>query len=211
MLPHRCVIAAGIWNQPSSSAINATLFSTARLTRDVSAAGELPAWLGREKGGLPVWAVLALAFAGAAFSWMPVITEIVAFGSLTFLLVFGLINMLYARHTAAPGLDRVLAYIGAAVCGAATGGLLYYLARSNRLALALIAVCLTVVAISRVVFVKSRLRAPQCERSLTARAMSSRPIDLQCSDRLCFAAPRLAVSHKNTANTASAITFKTRW
>ncbi|MBK5230914.1 MAG: APC family permease, partial [Thermoleophilia bacterium] len=107
----------------TSSAINATLFSTARLTRDVSAAGELPAWLGREKGGLPVWAVLALAFAGAVFSLMPGITEIVAFGSLTFLLVFGLINLLHARHTSERGLDRVMAYVGAVACGAATGGL----------------------------------------------------------------------------------------
>ena len=54
----------------------------------------------------------------------PRITEIVSFGSLTFLLVFGLINLLHARQTAERGLDRVLAYAGAAACIAAAGGLL---------------------------------------------------------------------------------------
>ena len=138
----------------TSSAINATLFSTARLIRDVSAAGELPARLGRERRGLPAQAVLSIATLGAAFSLLPGITEIVSFGSLTFLLVFGLINLLHARHTAAPGPDRGLAYVGAAACIAAAGGLVYYLARSDRPALALIGACAAVITAARAAFVK---------------------------------------------------------
>ena len=143
----------------TSSAINATLFSTARLVRDVSAAGELPARLGREQRGLPAGAVLWIATLGAAFSLLPGITEIVSFGSLTFLLVFGLVNLLHARHTATPGLDRGLAYLGAAACTAAAGGLLYYLGRSDRPALALIGACAVVIGVARAAFVGSRRRA----------------------------------------------------
>ncbi len=145
----------------TSSAINATLFATARLVRDVSAAGELPARLGREHRGLPAAAILWIAIGGAAFSLLPAITEIVSFGSLTFLLVFGLINLLHARHTASRGLDRGLAYLGAGACIAAAGGLLYYLARSDRAALASIGACAAIIAAARAAFVNSRQRATQ--------------------------------------------------
>jgi amino acid transporter len=140
----------------TSSAINATLFSTARLVRDVSAAGELPAALGRERAGLPIGAVIWIALLGAAFSLLPGIAEIVSFGSLTFLLVFGLINVLHARHTAAPGWDRGLAYFGGTACFAAAGGLVYYLARSDRPALVLIAACAAAVGAGRLAFVRRR-------------------------------------------------------
>lgn len=143
----------------TSSAINATLFSTARLVRDVSAAGELPAALGREHRGLPAAAILWIAIGGAVFSLLPGITEIVSFGSLTFLLVFGLINLLHARHTATPGVDRGLAYLGGGACFAAAVGLVYYLARSDRPALVMIAACAVVIAAARVGFVESRRRA----------------------------------------------------
>ncbi|MGE5281062.1 MAG: APC family permease [Chloroflexota bacterium] len=136
----------------TSSAINATLFSTARLVRDVSVADELPARLARERRGLPAAAVIWLALLGALFSLLPGITEIVSFGSLTFLLVFGLINLMHARHTAMPGWDRGLAYLGGAACFAAVAGLLYYLARSDRAGLVLIAACAVLIAIARAVF-----------------------------------------------------------
>jgi amino acid transporter len=143
----------------TSSAINATLFSTARLVRDVSAADELPARLARERRGLPAGAVIWLALLGAAFSLLPGITEIVSFGSLTFLLVFGLINLMHARHTATPGWDRGLALLGGAACFAAAAALLYYLARSDRAGLALIGACAALIAIARAAFLGSRRRA----------------------------------------------------
>ena len=140
----------------TSSAINATLFSTARLVRDVSAAGELPAALGRERHGLPAGALFWIAAGGAAFSLLPGITEIVSFGSFTFLFVFGLINLMHASHTARPGWDRRLAQLGALACFAAAGGLLYYLARSDRAGLALIGVCAALIAGSRAWFARTR-------------------------------------------------------
>ncbi len=140
----------------TSSAINATLFSTARLARDVSAAEELPSALGRERNGLPAVAIAWIALVGAAFSLLPGIAEIVSFGSFAFLLVFALINILHARHTATPGWDRGLAYLGGAACLASAGGLLYYLGRSDRAGLVLIAVCALAVVIARFAFKESR-------------------------------------------------------
>jgi amino acid transporter len=140
----------------TGSAINATLFSTARLIRDVSAAAELPAALGRERGGLPATALVSIALLGGAFSLLPGIVEVVAFGSLTFLLVFALVNFLHARHTAAPGWDRGLAYLWGVACGVASAGLLYELARDDRAALALIFGCAVAIAVGRLTFVRTR-------------------------------------------------------
>jgi len=159
---------AGLWAATvgaifsTSSAINATLFSTARLVRDVSDAGEMPAALGRQRAGVPVGAIVWIALLGAAFSLLPGITEIVSFGSLTFLLVFGLINLLHARHTATPGWDRGLAYLGGTGCSLAAGALVYYLARWDAAGLALVAACLTAIALARLAFV--RLRAAPAGR-----------------------------------------------
>jgi amino acid transporter len=152
--------APGLWAATlaavfsTSSAINATMFSTARLVRDVSEASELPATFGRERDGIPVAAIVWIAVLGGAFSLLPGITEIVSFGSLTFLLVFALINLLHARHTARPGWDRGLAYLGGVSCAAAAGALTYYLARWDVPGLALVGVCFLLVGVGRVAFIR---------------------------------------------------------
>jgi amino acid transporter len=140
----------------TASAINATLFSTARLVRDVGTAGELPALMASGRAGLPVAALVGLAGVGAAFALLPGITELVAFGSLTFLAVFGLINLLHARRTAERLLDRRLAYLAAAACLAAALGLLYYLAEDDPAALGLAAACGLLLVAGRLAFERAR-------------------------------------------------------
>jgi amino acid transporter len=153
---------AGLWAATfaallsTSSAINATMFSTARLLRDVSAKGELPARLGRERHGLPVGALLWISVLGGAVAMLPGVTEIVSFGSLTFLVVFALINHQHATHTATSPADRLLAYIGAAGCAAAALALLYYLGRHDVAGLVLIAVLGAALVIARTAFVRTR-------------------------------------------------------
>ena len=51
-----------------------------------------------------------------------------------------------------------LAYLGARACFAAAGGLLYYLARHDRPALALIGACFAVVGLGRWAFLRARSR-----------------------------------------------------
>ncbi len=57
------------------SAINATLFSSARQMRDLADAGELPVRLDREVKGLPVAALALLTILGSAFAMLPGILE----------------------------------------------------------------------------------------------------------------------------------------
>ncbi|WP_354156825.1 amino acid permease [Arthrobacter sp. UYCu512] len=59
----------------ASSAINATLFSTARQMHEIAVARELPAIFAKVRGGLPVTALVFLAVYGAAFAMLPDITE----------------------------------------------------------------------------------------------------------------------------------------
>ncbi|MFI5054114.1 MAG: APC family permease, partial [Acidimicrobiia bacterium] len=81
----------------TSSAINATLFSAARLVRDAAALGELPPQLGRERRGLPVVALAFISGTGAAMAMLPGITAVIAVGSGAFLAVYTLVNLLQAR------------------------------------------------------------------------------------------------------------------
>ena len=153
---------AGLWVASlaavlsTASAINATLFATARLVHTVSDADEMPARLGRQRRGVPAEAIIWLAVAGGVASLLPGITELVAFGSLAFLTVFGLVNLMHARHTARPGLDRSLAVAGAAGCALASALLLFDLARSDRLALAMICACAAAVVVARTAYVRRR-------------------------------------------------------
>ncbi len=140
----------------TASAINATLFSTARLVHTVSEAGEMPSRLARERRAVPAEATIWLAAAGAAASMLPGITELVAFGSLTFLAVFGLVNLMHARHSARPGRDRVVALAAAAACTLAAALLVFELARSDRPALAMIAACSVALVLARTAYARHR-------------------------------------------------------
>jgi amino acid transporter len=83
----------------TSSAINATRFSPARLVRDLSIVHELPACLGHARGGLPATATSVLTLIAAGLAMAPGVTQVLAFASVTFLVVFALVNYLHARST----------------------------------------------------------------------------------------------------------------
>lgn len=136
----------------TASAINATLFATARLTRDVSRAGELPLALAKERNGIPRTAILALGVAAAGFSLMRGIGQIVAFGSLTFLVIFAIVNLLHARLSARRPAETALAYIAACGSTAAAGVLLYHLATTDMTALAIIGISIGALVPARALF-----------------------------------------------------------
>lgn len=146
-------LATGAAVLATSSAINATLFSTARLVRDLSDARELPARLGRTSHGLPTTAMWMLAMFGAVFAMLPGINELLAFGSVTFLGVFALINHLHAR-TADRGAERFLGHLGSVACTAAIVVVFVESATDSPVTLAMIAACLVVVLGLRLAFVR---------------------------------------------------------
>jgi amino acid transporter len=151
-------VATGAAVLATSSAINATLFSTARLVGDLSDAGELPAGLGRTVHGVPVRAMGALAVLAGLFAMLPAINDLLAFGSLTFLGVFGLIDHLHAR-TAVRRTEQLLGHVGSAACAAAVVVTVGRLAIDAPLTLALVAGCVLTVTVLRALHVRSRIGA----------------------------------------------------
>lgn len=148
-------LATGAAVLATSSAINATLFSTARLVRDLSDARELPPFLGRAPTGVPANAMWVLTLLGAVFAMLPAINDLLAFGSVTFLGVFGLINHLYARATDRVR-ERLLGHLGAAACAIAIVVLFGQLAIHEPTTLALIGGCLLGVGALQLIFTRSR-------------------------------------------------------
>jgi len=137
----------------TGSAINATLFSTARLIRDASKSGEVPLSLGRETGGLPMIAMAFIAIAGGAMAMLPGITAVIVFGSGSFLAVYAIVNYLQAR-TATRRSDRIAGWLAGAACVAALADLVVELARDDRTSLAILVGLVAGLALGRLAFVR---------------------------------------------------------
>lgn len=83
----------------TASAINATLFSSARLAREVAEDRALPERLGkRNAAGSPQWAVLSLAALALALAVLGGLDGLVSGASVVFLLVFGTLNGLALKE-----------------------------------------------------------------------------------------------------------------
>ncbi|QWC55826.1 amino acid permease [Erythrobacter sp. 3-20A1M] len=79
----------------TASAINATIFSSARLAEEVAKDGALPGWLDNRNGhGAPQWAVLSLSALALGLAIVGGLGGLVSGASLVFLLVFGTVNAL---------------------------------------------------------------------------------------------------------------------
>lgn len=140
----------------TSSAVHATLFSTARFVREVSHAGELPSWLGRERNGMPANALAVLAAAGGAAGMMPNLELILGFASLTFLCVFAVVNVLALR--AGRGAAAMWPLIATVGCVGAIGLLLYELGTDTPASLLAIAATALSVRAARRLFLRHRGR-----------------------------------------------------
>ena len=135
----------------TGSAINATLFSCARLVRDASAMGDLPRSLGRDTHGQPMVAMAFISVVGVAMAMLPGITAVIAFGSASFLAIYTIVNWL--QLTMARGFwSRTLAAVGAAACAAAIVALFVELARDDTTGLVVLIVLVVVITAGRLVF-----------------------------------------------------------
>lgn len=85
----------------TASAINATLFSSARLAAKVADDGELPVWFRkRNERQIPARAVVAVGASGAAFAVLGGLGQLVEAASLAFLTTFAAVNLIAAYQTA---------------------------------------------------------------------------------------------------------------
>lgn len=131
----------------TGSAINSTLFATARLAREVTHKGELPAAMDTEnRFGIPDRAVLGLGILAAAFAAMGTLSGLVEAASLAFLCTFSIVCAL-AFHARA-GL-RWITGLGALTSAAAAFALIDRLWRLQPIALILFAMLLLVAVFVR--------------------------------------------------------------
>jgi len=109
----------------TASAINATLYGTARLSYCIARDGELPAALDRKVWGEPVEGLLITAgltlFVANAFD----LTSIATLGSAGFLLIFAAVNAANARNATHTGSRGWVSTAGAVACLAALGALIW--------------------------------------------------------------------------------------
>jgi hypothetical protein len=84
----------------TASAINATLFSSARLTAKVADDGELPGWFqARNSHQIPARAVVSIGVIGATLAVVGGLGQLVEAASLAFLFAFASVNVIAARQT----------------------------------------------------------------------------------------------------------------
>jgi amino acid transporter len=121
----------------TGSAINSTLFATARLARTVAAAGELPSvFAHRNRGGVPDRAVVLLGALAALLAVFGQLTSLVGAASLAFLATFAIVSGL--AFVLAVG-NRAITAFGALAGAAASVTLVVRLATTDRIALAFLA------------------------------------------------------------------------
>jgi hypothetical protein len=131
----------------TGSAINATLFATARLSVEVAAAGELPEALGHRNGaGAPDRAVVSLGLLAGLFATVGNLGDLVESASLAFLVTFAIVSGLaFAERSG----SRILTAAGAVGAAAAAGTLTVRLASSAPVALALFGAMVVLAVVGR--------------------------------------------------------------
>ncbi len=99
----------------TASAINATLFATARLARSVANEGEMPRIFAREdKEGVPYAGILLISAVALALTVLGGLGDLVKGASIVFLIVFGLVNVIALKKRIAHPAIAWFGCIGAA-------------------------------------------------------------------------------------------------
>ncbi|MCA9563482.1 MAG: amino acid permease [Myxococcales bacterium] len=121
----------------TASAINATLFATARLTRRVAEDGELPKMFSQTTdAGVPTFAIIVLGVGGASLAVLGSLSDLVEAASLTFLFTFTTVNLLAVHKS--EGWKRAIHIAGSALAAAATITLIYRIATHEAYVLAVL-------------------------------------------------------------------------
>lgn len=100
----------------TSSAINATLFSSARMTFALASEREIPSQLGQLVREQPLPALGFVCLSGTLLANLVDIEVIAAMGSAGFLLAFAAINVASIRLSGAIGLNRWIPVVGTGMC-----------------------------------------------------------------------------------------------
>jgi amino acid transporter len=136
----------------TASAINATLFSTARLTAKVADDGELPKWFQvRNRHHIPARAVVSIGVVGATLAVIGGLGQLVEAASLAFLFAFASVNVVAARQT---NDWRWLGWAGAVLAIVAAVALIVRLALNEPISLALLAALVLFATVGRALILR---------------------------------------------------------
>ena len=145
----------------TASAINATLFATARLASTVAADGELPAFFSRKNShGVPDRSVILLGLLGASLALVGNLEDLVESASLAFLFTFATVNVLSALKTRK---GNWISWAGAAGAAAAGGMLLLRVLEHQPAALAGILFMVIMAVVVRPLMLKRPVRDQSAE------------------------------------------------
>jgi amino acid transporter len=142
-----------------TSAINATLFSVARLARTSAEQRLLPGWCARcNRHDAPMWSIILIGACAVAVAAVTPLQTLVSIASLGFLALFSLVNVLAFRRLRR---KRWVSFTGAVGSGGAAIYLIFHLARSHPVALAALVGVAGLVVLLHVVFTRLRRREPR--------------------------------------------------
>lgn len=131
----------------TASAINATLFATSRLARDVARDDQMPGWLAMEtSSGTPFNAISILGATAAMLAAVGSLGALVEAASLIFLITFAIVNLVAARELSQ---RRWAAGAGAAGATVAAGVLVAQLASDQPLHLIGIAAVVVAIVVAK--------------------------------------------------------------
>ncbi len=115
----------------TASAINATLYGTARLTVVIALDGELPTQLERKICGKPIVGLLLTAAAALVTANFVPLAAISSLASAGFLAIFAAVNIANARLASVTNANRAISIAGAAACISALAALIAHTATTR--------------------------------------------------------------------------------
>ena len=138
----------------TASALNATVYGSARLSYVIAKDGELPALLERKAWGEPIGGLLITAGTALVIANATDISSMSTMGSAGFLLIFAAVNAANVKLAAKTHSNRWLSLAGVALCLAALASLLWQTAATSPkqlwILLAMVGAALTIEAVFRI-------------------------------------------------------------
>ncbi|MEP7047305.1 MAG: APC family permease [Ilumatobacteraceae bacterium] len=144
----------------TASAINATLYGTARLSVDIALDGELPSGLEHKIAGKPLVGLLLTAAAALAIANLIPLEAISSLASAGFLIIFAAVNMANVRLADRTRSHRSLSLVGAVMCVGALTALLAHVATDRPQDLVLLGGLLVLTYAGEATFQQRRRRRP---------------------------------------------------
>jgi len=136
----------------TASAINATLYGTARLTVVIAVDGELPSELERTIAGRPLLGLLITAVTSLLIANLIPLSALSSLASAGFLIIFTCTNAANVRMADRTASRRWLSQVGVVVCVGALVALVVHIATTSPLDLVLLAALLGITIVGEVTY-----------------------------------------------------------